>query len=516
MAEAYDYDVVVIGGGGSGYAAASTAAGGGGRVAMVEGHKLGGTCLNVGCVPTKALLRSAQVLDTVRRAGEFGIEVSGASVRFGAVMERMRAMVARHSREEMTASLRDQGIDLLEGWATFEGPHTLRVGDVAYRSRSFVIASGSAPVVPDIPGIDGSGYLLSDQVLELEELPDSMLIVGGGIIGCEFASFFRAFGADVTVVGDRLLSNEDADVGEELAAGLRRRGVTLLLGGRVVGLARDGADAVATVEYEDGRREEARARVLLVAVGRRARHDGLRIEAAGVEEGERGIAVDSGMRTNVPHIWAAGDVTGEHMYTHAGDHMGEVAGWNAAGNSPARMARLDVVPRPVYSTPEVAAIGLTEEEADRLDCGLEVARVSFADISRAQLDGETEGWCKIVAEGATGRILGASIVGAEANELIGAVAVAMRGGVSAWVLGDTLHPYPTRSEIVRWTADQIGKEGRQEAAKKAAAMRQQPPYSSAPIEVLVRVGEGDAESVTAAELAGVMALHAGYGQEERC
>ncbi len=512
MSGQHEFDVVVIGSGGTGYAAASTAAALGRRVGMVEGGKLGGTCLNVGCVPTKTLLRSARAYAEVRRASEFGIDVPEARVNWQAVQARRRAMVEMHSYEEMTGSLRNQGIERLTGWASFLDPHTLQVGDSTYRSERFVIVSGSTPVVPNIPGLDGSGALLSDDVLELEQLPTSLLIVGAGIIGAELATIFQTFGTAVTVVGGRLLANEDADVGETLAEGLSARGVRLLLGERVVGLSRDGHETRAAVECRDGRTEQVGAEKVLLAVGRRARYDGLEITAAGVETNDRGIAVDADMRTSVPHIWAAGDVMGMHMYTHAGDHMGEVAGWNAGGGLPTRQARLDVVPRPVFSIPEVASIGLTEKDAARLSCDVEVAKVRFADISRARIDGDTEGWCKVIAERSSGRILGASIVGASANDLIGEVAVAMAGGVSAWTLGDTLHPYPTVSEIVRWTADQIGKGGEQEAA-----LTRQQPCDLASVQVDVLPGSAGAEPVSDDEVERVRQVTAGYGQpDEEC
>jgi dihydrolipoamide dehydrogenase len=502
-----DFDCIVIGGGGTGYAAASTAAKLGARIAMVEGHRLGGTCLNVGCVPTKTLVRSAQVLETVHRAGEYGIEVGGIRLDFRAVKRRMRSIIAGMSGEGPENSLREQNIQLLRGNAAFMDAHTLRVDERVFRAEQFVIATGSSAVIPAMPGLDPTTCLTSDNLLERDELPASMLIVGGGIVGCEFASIYHAFGTKVTIVGNRLLSNEDDDVSEEVTRAFTERDIAVLTASKAVGLRREGGSTLVKVEYEDKSTEEHKAEVVLLAVGRRPRLDGLNIDAAGVLVGERGgIEVGPNMATSVPHIWAAGDVTGRHMYTHAGDHMGEVAGWNAVGGSPKREARLAVVPRPVYSTPEVAAIGLTEREANELQCGVEVAKVHFSEISRAVINGEIGGWCKIIAESATGRILGATIIGPEANELIGEVAVAMDGGVSAWVLGDALHPYPTASEIVRWSADQIGK-----------TTREQVPDSRELAERTV----GDADSstdapVTDEQISAMLGGRSGYGEVEDC
>ncbi len=514
MSATKDFDVIVIGGGGSGYAAASTAARLGVRVAMVEGSKLGGTCLNVGCVPTKVLVRSAQVLESARRAAEFGVEVGEVRLDFEAVMRRKRAIIESFSGEGPVESLRAQHIELLQGPATFVDPHTLRVGDAVYTGARFVIATGSASVIPDLPGLADIPYLTSDTILELEALPQSLLIVGGGIIGCEFASIFNTFGSRVTVVGRRLLGSEDEDVSEELYNSFTRRGIEVLRRSRATGFRRERGQTLVSIRYDDGHAEEREAEAVLLAVGRRASHDGLSLPAAGVHALPNGsVEVGADMSTNVPHIWASGDVTGMHMYTHSGDYMGEIAGGNAAGVSPRHEADFAVVPRPVYSLPEVAAIGLTEREADCVDCDLEIAKVHFKEISRARINGETEGWCKIIAERVSGRILGASIIGPEANELIGEIATAMAGGVSAWTLGDTLHPYPTVSEIVRWTADQIGKDREPRAGTEV----RQALYTETAPELRVRPSaSGRDEPVTPEEVREASEARFGYGQEPEC
>jgi pyruvate/2-oxoglutarate dehydrogenase complex dihydrolipoamide dehydrogenase (E3) component len=477
---------------------------------MVEGGKLGGACLNVGCVPTKAILKCAQVYETVRRASEFGVRVSDVRLDFAAVMARQRGIVESWSGESRLETLREQEITLLEGHAAFEDAHTLRIGETPYRAARFVVATGSEAVIPDIPGLAETPYLTSDDALALEALPASVLIIGGGVVGCEFGSFFNAFGSEVTIVGSRLLSGEDDDVGAELADAFGRRGVHLALKARVAGVRLEGDRKVATLRYGDGRTEERAADALLVATGRRARYGGLKPGAAGVEIGERGVSVDGSMRTSAPHIWAAGDVTGRDMYTHSGDEMGEAAGWNAAGGSPPREASLAVIPRPVYSLPEVAAVGLTEREARELGCDIEVAKVRFSEITRSILNGETEGWCKLIAECSDGRILGAAIVGAEAGEHISEIAVAMQGGVSALTLGDTLHPYPTVSEAVRWTADQIGKW--REDAHIETARRQ--PCSLARVELVRREGEDGEVAAPEDRLNAAAGWREGYGETD--
>jgi dihydrolipoamide dehydrogenase len=449
------FDVVVIGGGGAGYAAASTAARLGRRVAMVERAQLGGTCLNHGCVPTKALIRSAQIMETIRRAAEFGVDVGSVHLDYARVRARKDAIIRGFSGEGPLESLARQGITLLRGMARFDDAHHIRIDGTAYRGDRFVICTGSATRIPDLPGLAAAGAITSTEALDLEALPRSAVIVGGGIIACEFASLWKAFGVEVTIVGQRLLSNEDEEVGTALAEAFARRGIRLARG-RAERLERRGEQRVVHLRGEDGA-AEVHGDIVLLATGRRAAYDGLNLEGLGVATDAQGLVVDATMRTNVPHVWAAGDVTGRHMYTHAGDYAAEIAGWNAAGGAPERRADFRVVPRPVFSLPEVAAVGLTEQQAREAGRDVETARVCYGDVSKAVIQGDDEGFCKIVADRGTGEILGGAILGANATDLIGELLVAMAGHVSAYTVGDTIHPYPTLAELVRWTADQIGK-----------------------------------------------------------
>ena len=397
-----DFDVLVIGGGGAGYAAAREAANLGKRVAMVERAKLGGTCLNVGCVPTKALLRSAQVAETVRRAGEFGVQVADWRPDYPQMVARAQALIDSLSDEDPHESLKRQGITLLEGSVRFASPHEIACGSQRVTAQAFVIATGSTSVIPPIDGLEDVPYLTSDEALQLKRLPESVIIVGGGIVSCEFASLWAALGTQVTIVSRRLLSNEDEDVGDALQQAFEARGIQLVQG-RAVGVERAGTGLSVQVEDQQKQRQRVTAESVLIATGRRPRYDGLNLEAAGITPGKDGIDVDETMRTRVPHIWAAGDVVGRHMYTHAGDLAGTVAGWNAAGGAPRRTADWRVVPRPVYAIPEVAGIGLTEQQARERGLDVEVGTVCYADITRTALSGEDEGFAKIIAERATGR-----------------------------------------------------------------------------------------------------------------
>ena len=315
-----------------GYAAAREAANLGKCVAMVERAKLGGTCLNVGCVPTKALLRSAQVAETVRRAGEFGVQVADWRPDYPQMVARAQALVASLSDEDPHASLQRQGIALLEGAVRFVSPHEIACDGQRVTAQAFVIATGSTSVIPPIDGLEDVPYLTSDEALQLQRLPESVIIVGGGIVSCEFASLWAALGAQVTVVSRRLLSNEDEDVGDAVRQAFEARGIQLARG-RAVGVERAGTGVGVSVQVEDQekQRHHVTAESVLIATGRRPRYDGLNLEAAGITPGEDGIDVDETMRTRVPHIWAAGDVVGRHMYTHAGDLAGTVP----AGTRPA-------------------------------------------------------------------------------------------------------------------------------------------------------------------------------------
>jgi pyruvate/2-oxoglutarate dehydrogenase complex dihydrolipoamide dehydrogenase (E3) component len=447
-----DFDVMVIGGGGAGYAAASTAARHGARVAMIEDWKLGGTCLNVGCVPSKTLLRSAAVWQLIQRAGEFGIEVGDARPNFRAIMQRKDDVIRGFSGEGPEDSLRKQGITWLREHASFVGTNTLRVGATEYSSERFIICAGSKTTIPSIEGLEQVDYITSDGAFELTELPRSIAIVGTGTIGCEFASFFRALGSEVAVVGRRLLPREDEDLTDSLAASFERRGIRLV-SGRAQAIGLEGAKKWVTTN--NGQRAEGD--VLMLATGREPNIAGLNLEAANVDYTQIGITVDEHMRTSANHIWAAGDVTGPPMYTHAGDYAAEIAGWNAVHRRGQKKVDWRVIPRPVFSFPEFAAVGLTEEQARQKGEDVEVSRVKFDEVTKPIIDRETEGFVKVIARSSDGQILGAGIVGTEATSLISELVVAMTGRVSAWVVGDAIHPYPTLPEMVRWTADQIGK-----------------------------------------------------------
>lgn len=456
MRHHYDFDVMVIGGGGAGYAAASTAAKHGAKVAMIEDWKLGGTCLNVGCVPTKTLLRSAYVYELIKRAGEFGIQVGSASLDFKAVMQRKNDVIAGFSGEGPEESLRSQNITWLKEHAHFVDAHTLRVGQRDWTSDKFVIAAGSRPVIPALHGLADVGYITSDGALELTELPRSMVIVGTGTVSCEFASLFRAFGSEVTVVGRRLLPKEDHDLTAALAEAFEQRGIRLAAG-RAEAVRREGSRTLVLVRHEDGSSEEVGSEVLMLAAGREARTEELNLPVAGVDTWEKGIRVDAHMRTSAKHIWAAGDIIGEHMYTHSGDYGAEVAGWNAVHQADVHQVDWRVIPRPVFSLPEFAAVGLTEEQAIQAGEQIEVTRVRFNEVTKPIIDRETEGFVKVIARASDGQILGAGITGEEATTLISELVVAMAGKVSAWTVGDAIHPYPSLPEMVRWTADQVGK-----------------------------------------------------------
>jgi dihydrolipoamide dehydrogenase len=452
----YDFDVMVVGGGGAGYAAASTAANHGAKVAMIEDWKLGGTCLNVGCVPSKTLLRSAYVWDLIKRAGEFGIDVGEAKPNFAAIMQRKDDVIRGFSGEGPEESLRKQNITWLKEHAHFVDRHTMHVGERDWTSDRFVICSGSKTFIPPLEGLDSVEYITSDGAFQLAELPKSIVIVGGGVIGCEFASFFNSMGSEVTIVGRRLLPREDVDLTDSLAAAFKKRGIRIVTG-RASAVGRDGKRKWVTAGEN-----RAEGEVLMLAPGRVANIADLHLELANVQVSDQGVIVDEHMRTSASNVWAAGDCIGMHMYTHSGDYGAEIAGWNVVHDRARHTVDWRVIPRPVFSFPEFAAVGLTEEQAREGKDEIEVKTVRFDEVTKPIIDRETDGFVKVIARVSDGQILGAGIVGTEATSLISELVVAMAGKVSAWTVGDAIHPYPTLPEMVRWTADQIGKEREKE------------------------------------------------------
>ena len=441
-------EVAVIGGGPGGYATALTAARAGATVALIEKDKLGGTCLHRGCIPTKALLRSAEVYRLVQGAEGFGVRVGGVEVDWKTAQARKDAVVARLARG-LEALLRQAQVRVVKGKARFLSPHRLEVeGEGEIEAGFVVIATGSSPARLPVPGVDSPQVMGSDEALTLPELPRSLVVVGGGAIGVEFATLYRSFGVDVALVEmlPRLIPSMDHELGEALKRALSKWGIAVHTDSRVEGIEPEaGGECLVLIRGPRGG-QRLKAQKVLLAVGRRPNVEGLNLEAAGVDYGKGGIPTDDRMQTNVPHIYAVGDVVGGPMLAHVAMRQGIVAAENILGGE----ARMDyrAIPQCVFSYPEVAGVGLTQEEAEGQGMSLRVGRFPFLASGKALCLGEREGFVKVVAEAEKGRVLGLHIIGPQASELLLEGTLAVKLGLTAEEVGAAIHAHPTLGEAI--------------------------------------------------------------------
>ncbi len=449
------YNLVVVGAGTAGLVTAAGAAGLGARAALVERELMGGDCLNVGCVPSKALIRAARAFADVRDAGAFGVTVPpGGRVDFPAVMERMRRLRASISPNDAAARYRGLGVDVFFGPARFTGSDAVEVGGRVLRFRRAVIATGAGAAKPDIPGLADAGTLTNETVFTLTELPPRLAVIGAGPIGCELAQAFARFGARVSLLNKhaRVMPREDRDAADVVEKALARDGVALVADCNVVRAEKQGPDKVLHVEQQ-GRTREVRVDAILVGVGRAPNVQGLGLEAAGIAFDERrGVTVDDRLRTSNPRVFAAGDVCSRFQFTHAADAMARVAIQNALFFGRAKASAL-VIPWCTYTDPEVARVGLSEEEAKAGGVEIDVFTQELAEVDRAVLDGETEGFVKVLTKKGTDRIVGATVVARHAGEMISELTLAMTAGLGLATLARTIHPYPTQAEAIKRVAD---------------------------------------------------------------
>ncbi len=443
-----EYDLVAIGGGTAGLVAAAGAAYLGATPALVEKHLLGGDCLWTGCVPSKALIAASRVAHAMRSADRLGLEPCDPAHALGKVLSRVKAAretVAHHDDPER---FRAMGVDVQFGEARFVGADTIEVEGVGrLRSKRIVIATGARPVVPPIPGLEAAGFQTHETVFDLQALPRTLAVLGAGPIGLELAQTFSRLGAKVTVLEmmDRILPKEDPDIAAALLRLLGDEGIEVRLSSKVTSVEQGSGHKILTTEC--GRRFDAEE--ILVAVGRRPNTEGLELDVAGVETDGSAVRVDRTLRTSNPKVWASGDVTGGLQFTHVADYMSKLVLRNSF--FPLR-ARSDYrnVPWVTYTDPEIAHVGLSEEEAVRL--GGKTFSYAFEDLDRAIADSATEGLVKISVD-KKGRILGASILGRGAGDLLQPVVLAMKNELSVSKLSGVIYPYPTMVEGVKRAAD---------------------------------------------------------------
>jgi pyruvate/2-oxoglutarate dehydrogenase complex dihydrolipoamide dehydrogenase (E3) component/uncharacterized membrane protein YdjX (TVP38/TMEM64 family) len=445
------YHLVVIGAGTAGLVTAAGAAGLGARVALIERDLFGGDCLNVGCVPSKALVRAARAAAEVRRASRFGVRTSDAAVDFPAVMERMRRLRSGISGNDSAERFRGLGVDVYLGGGTFIGKDRVEIAGKTLHFRRAVIATGARAAQPDISGLADVGYLTNETVFNLTELPRRLALVGAGPIGCELAQAFARFGSEVFLLGKQpaVLPREDAAASDLVKQAMERDGVKLFLGVNIVRAEMSGGDKV--LHLADGR--EVRADAILVGVGRTPNVAGLGLEAAGVQyDPKKGVHVDDLLCTSNPRIFSAGDVCSRYQFTHAADAMARIVIQNALFYGGAKVSRL-TIPWCTYTEPEVAHVGLYEHEAKKKGVKVDIFTQEMRHVDRAILDGDTEGFVKVLVRKGTDRIVGATIVARHAGEMISELTAVMvaKGGMRS--LGQTIHPYPTQAEALRKVAD---------------------------------------------------------------
>ncbi len=443
------YHLVVVGGGTAGLVSAMGAAGLGARVALVEREMLGGDCLVTGCVPSKAILRSARAAADARRAEAVGVRVAGVEADFAAVMRRMRERRADISPHDSAARLRSAGVDVYFGDGRFTSASTLEVGGRTLRFKRAVIATGGRPAIPPIPGLTAVPYLTNETIFALNERPRRLAVIGAGPIGCELAQAFARLGSAVTLIDQaaQVLPQEDPDAAAIVARALAADGVSLVLQAGVTEV-RHGSERI-VVRLDRGARE-IECDQLLVAVGRTPNIERLDLPAAGVAADKAGVTVDDRLRTSNPRIFAAGDVCSPFKFTHAADAAARIVIQNALFFGRSRVSAL-VIPWCTYTDPELAHVGLSAEAARRQGSGVETVTVPLDDVDRAVVDEERDGFVRVHHN--RGRMLGCTVVAPRAGDMIGVAAYALRRGASLDDLGATIFPYPTTTNAFRTAAD---------------------------------------------------------------
>ena len=450
------YNLVVIGAGTAGLVTAAGAAGLGAKVALIERHLMGGDCLNVGCVPSKGLIRASRAAYEAKTAGKFGITCGGgAAIDFGRAMERMRRIRAGISSHDSFGRFsRELGVDVFLGSGAFIGSDTIEVEGSRLRFKKAAICTGAQAAVPPVPGIGETGYLTNENVFWLTELPKRLLVIGGGPLGCELSQAFARMGSQVTIIerSGHLLMREDADAAEIVQQAMLRDDVMLALNAKILKTEKRGADKVITIE-QTGKSLELAGDEILVGAGRAPNVEGLGLEAAGIVYDQRtGVKVNEMLQTSNPRVYAAGDICFPYKFTHTADALARIVIANALFMGRQKTASL-VVPWCTYTDPEVAHVGMYKKDAH--DKGHEVTTltVPMADIDRALLDGETEGFARVHLKKGSDTILGATVVARHAGEMINELSLAITAGLGLSAIGKTIHPYPTQAEAIRRLAD---------------------------------------------------------------
>lgn len=467
--KAFDYNVVVIGAGSAGLVSAYIAATVRAKVALIEKHKMGGDCLNTGCVPSKALIRTAKVLAERARASELGLRKIAIDFDFAEVMERVQRVIREIEPHDSVDRYTKLGVECISGTARIRTPYEVEVGGRVLTTKNIIVATGAAPIVPALPGIEKVKPWTSDTIWNLRTLPKKLVVLGGGPIGCELSQCFARLGAKVQQVerGARLLPREDADVAQLVAERFHREGIEVLTGHTAKEVVVEG-DRKFLVCEAGGKSVRVEFDEMLLALGRKANVKGFGLEELGVAISERGtIATDDFLRTNFPNIFVCGDVAGPYQFTHTAAHQA----WFAAVNAlfgPFKMFKADyrVIPWSTFTDPEVARVGLSEQEAKEQGIPFEVTKYGIDDLDRAIADSEAHGMVKVLTAPGSDRILGATIAGAHAGDIIVEYITAMKYGIGLNKILGTIHIYPTFGEANKYAAGNWKKAHAPEGALK--------------------------------------------------
>jgi pyruvate/2-oxoglutarate dehydrogenase complex dihydrolipoamide dehydrogenase (E3) component len=449
------YNLVVIGAGTAGLVTAAGAAGLGAKVALVERHLLGGDCLNVGCVPSKCVIRSSRVVADIRDADQFGIRVpQGMEADFPVVMERMRRLRARISAHDSAKRFKDMGVDVFLGEGRFSRPDTVEVAGKALRFRKAVIATGTRPVHPTIEGLAEAGFLTNETVFSLTERPRRLAFIGGGPIGCELAQAFRRLGCEVTLFhnASHILNREDDDAAEILQQSFIREGIRLVLNCKTKKVQKRNGNKIIHIEC-GGKEEEIAVDEILAGAGRAPNVEGLNLEAAGVKYDKRqGVEVNEYLRTTNPRIYACGDICLKYKFTHTADATARIVIQNALFLGRKKLSAL-TIPWCTYTDPEIAHVGVYERDGREKGIAVDTFIRPLNDVDRAIADGEEEGFVKIHARKGTDQVLGATIVARHAGEMLSEITLAIVGNMGLGTLANVIHTYPTQAEAIKQVAD---------------------------------------------------------------
>jgi pyruvate/2-oxoglutarate dehydrogenase complex dihydrolipoamide dehydrogenase (E3) component len=469
------YNAVVVGAGTAGLVTAAGTAGLGGRVALIERNLMGGDCLNFGCVPSKALISSARLIQQIRESEKWGLDQLEPQFVFEKVFERMRARRAKIAPHDSRERFESLGVDVFHGQARFVSPHEVEVNGQRLRAKNFVIATGSRAVVPKIKGIENIPYFTNETIFdELKRKPENMIVLGGGPIGCELAQTFQRLGVDVTIFqrGDQLLPREDLDVAEFVERRLINEGVRVIKNAdaRSVATSDSGKVALQLLDRQSGQLAEPTffADVLLVAAGRTPNLQSLDLKSTGIDITERGVRVNDYLQTSQRHIYAVGDVIGPFLFTHMADAQGRVVVRNILAPFQFLRQKMDysVVPWCTYVDPEVAHVGLGEKEAKRQNIDYDLFVVPLEDVDRAVVESEDAGFAKILTGKGSDKILGATIIAPHAGDLLHEFVLAMKAGIGLGTIASTIQAYPTFAELARKAGDKYNKTRLTPRAKK--------------------------------------------------